>query len=158
MIPKFNTTLLLVYVASRKKSRWEEATDVVSFAKVTHLSYRNHEGFLWEALVCEKLIPKPAPNGTIFLPRHVGAIPWHHAKSHEFQTSFGFTWIWKPSSQVCGRAPNSLGVWNPIPFVAWDLSMHPRTYIWFFNPFWCIRARACSWNLNYAHKMTRKFS
>ena len=27
---------------------------------------------LWEALVCEKLIPKPALNGTKNLPRHVG--------------------------------------------------------------------------------------
>ena len=26
-----------------------------------------------EALVCEKLIPKPAPNGTKILPRHVDA-------------------------------------------------------------------------------------
>ena len=31
---------------------------------------------LWEALVCEKLIPKPAPNGTKILPRHVDAAPW----------------------------------------------------------------------------------
>jgi hypothetical protein len=28
-----------------------------------------------EAVVCEKLIPKPAPNGTIFLPLHVDAVP-----------------------------------------------------------------------------------
>ena len=141
-----------------KVSRREEATDVVTSTKVTHAPYRNHEGFLWEALVCEKLIPKPAPNGTIFLPRHVGAIPWHHAKSHEFQTGIGFTRIWKPSSQVCGQATNSLGVWNSIPFLAWDLSMHPMTHIWFFNPFWRISAHVCSSNLNYAHKMTRKLS
>ena len=31
---------------------------------------------LWEALVCEKHIPKPAPNGTKFVPRHVDAAPW----------------------------------------------------------------------------------
>ena len=31
---------------------------------------------LWEALVCEKHIPKPAPNGTKNLPRHVDAAPW----------------------------------------------------------------------------------
>ena len=28
-----------------------------------------------EALVCEKLIPKPASNGTKFSPRHVDAAP-----------------------------------------------------------------------------------
>ena len=141
-----------------KESRQEEATDVVSSTKVTRVPYQNRGGFLWEALVCEKLTPKPNPNGTNFLPRHVGAIPWHHAKSHEFQTSIGFTRIWKPSSQVCDRATNSLGGWNSIPFLAWDLSMHPRTHIWFFNPFCRIWARACSSNLNYAHKMTRKLS
>ena len=31
---------------------------------------------LWEALVCEKHIPEPAPNGTKFVPRHVDATPW----------------------------------------------------------------------------------
>ena len=44
------------------------------------------------------------------------------------------------------------GVRNSFPFLAWDLSMHPRTQIWFFNQFICIGACACSSNLNYAHK------
>ena len=45
------------------------------------------------------------------------------------------------------------GVWNSCPFLAWDLSMHPRTHIWFFNQFIYAGACACSSNLNYAHKM-----
>ena len=44
------------------------------------------------------------------------------------------------------------GVWNSFSFLAWDLSMHQRTQIWFFNQFICTRACACSSNLNYAHK------
>ena len=48
------------------------------------------------------------------------------------------------------------GVWNSFPFLAWDLSMHPRTHMWFFNQLWWIGACACSSNLNYAHKMSRK--
>ena len=44
------------------------------------------------------------------------------------------------------------GVWNSFPFLAWDLSMHPRTQIWFFNQFIRTGAYACSANLNYAHK------
>ena len=44
------------------------------------------------------------------------------------------------------------GVWNSFPFLAWDLSMHPRTHILFFNEFICIRACASSSNLNYAHE------
>ena len=44
------------------------------------------------------------------------------------------------------------GVWHSFPFLAWDVSMQPRTHIWIFNQFICIRACACSSNLNYAHK------
>ena len=43
-------------------------------------------------------------------------------------------------------------VWHTFPFLAWHLSMQPRTHIWFFNPFICTGACACSSNLNYAHK------
>ena len=46
-----------------------------------------------KALVCEKHIPKPAPNGTKNLPQHVDAAPLQHAKFHGFQTNFGFTRI-----------------------------------------------------------------
>ena len=38
--------------------------------------YRKPSCLLWEALICEKHIPKPAPNGTNFVPRHVDATPW----------------------------------------------------------------------------------
>ena len=43
-------------------------------------------------------------------------------------------------------------VWNSFPFLVWDLTMHPRTQIWFFNQFICTGACACSSNLNFAHK------
>ena len=43
IIPNFNTTLLLIPVASKKYARQEEATNVVSSTKVTHVPYRNHE-------------------------------------------------------------------------------------------------------------------
>ena len=48
------------------------------------------------------------------------------------------------------------GVWNSFPILAWDLSMHPRTQIWFFNQFICTGACACSSNLNYVHKCIEK--
>ena len=44
------------------------------------------------------------------------------------------------------------GVRNSFPFLAWDLSMHPRTQIWFFDQFICNGACACSSEFNYAHK------
>ena len=46
-------------------------------------------------------------------------------------------------NQQCPR------VWNSFPFFAWDLSMHARTQIWFFNQFICTRACACSLILNF---------
>ena len=54
--------------------------------------------------------------------------------------------------QCFGVNQRCAGVWNSFPFLAWDLGMHPRKQIWFFNQFICTRACACSWNLNYAHK------
>ena len=44
------------------------------------------------------------------------------------------------------------GGWNSFLFLAWDLSMRPRTQILFFNQFICTSACACSSNLNYALK------
>ena len=40
------------------------------------------------------------------------------------------------------------GVWNSFPFLAWDLSMHRRTQIWFFKQFIWTGSCACSSNLN----------
>jgi hypothetical protein len=147
----------LVYVTSRKNWRQEEATNVVTSTKVTR-SIPKPWGFLGEPLVCEKLIPKQSPNGTKILPQHVGTIPWKHAKFHEFHTSLGFTRISKPSISMFPAEPRNRGVWNSFPFLAWDLSMYPRTHIWFFNPFWCTGAWACSSTLNYARKMPRKLT
>ena len=48
------------------------------------------------------------------------------------------------------------GVWNSFSFLAWDLSMHPRTHIWFFDQFICTGTCAFSSNLNYAHKCIEK--
>ena len=67
--------------------------------------YRKPSCLLWEARVCEKHIPEPAPNGTNFLTRNVDAAPWNHAKFHEFQTSFGFNRILKPGiSMFCRQS------------------------------------------------------
>ena len=56
------------------------------------------------------------------------------------------------ASQCFTGSQRCSGVSNSFTFLAWDLSMHPRTHIWFFNQFICTGACACSSNLNYAHK------
>jgi len=46
------------------------------------------------------------------------------------------------ASQCFAGNQRGPGVWNSFPFLAWDLSMHPRTHIWFFNQFICTGACA----------------
>ena len=67
-----------------KYSRREEAMDVVSSTKVTHISYRNHEASsekLWFAWSLDRNLLQI---GQKKLAQHVGAISWHHANFHEF--------------------------------------------------------------------------
>ena len=66
--------------------------------------------------------------------------------------SFGFTRIKNQVSQRFAGNQRCPGVWNSFPFLAWDISMHPRTHIWFYKQFICTGACACSSNLHYAHK------
>ena len=60
------------------------------------------------------------------------------------------------ASQCFAGNQRCAGVWNSFPFLAWDLSMHPRTKIWFFNQFIRTGACACIENLNCAPEMARK--
>ena len=58
-IPKFNITLLLFYVDTRIFLKAIRGN--ISFRPQRwHVPYRNHHA------CCEKLVPKPAPNGTNF--------------------------------------------------------------------------------------------
>ena len=116
-----------------------------------HVPSQNHEAS-WEKLrFVRSLYQNVSPNWRKKLRQHVGAMSWHHDKFHDFQASFGFTGILKPSFSMFSAEPRCPDVWNSFPFLAWDLNIHPRTPIWFFNPFWCTGACACSSNLNYAH-------
>ena len=101
-----------------------------------------------ETLVCEKLIPTPAPNETIFLPWHVAAVPSYHVKFHQFQTSFRFSRILKPCISMLAAERQCQGVWHSFSFLACDLMLQPRRNIWFCNPFLWTGACACSSNLN----------
>ena len=56
------------------------------------------------------------------------------------------------ASQCFAGNQRCVGVSNSFPFLAWDLSMHPRTQICFFNQFICTGACAYSSNIKNAHK------
>ena len=75
-IKKIHTTLLLFYVDTRKKIVSNKRQWISFHPQRWDIPYRKPSCLLWEAPVCEKHIPKPAPNGTKFVPRDVDATPW----------------------------------------------------------------------------------
>ena len=114
--------------------------------------YQKPSCLLWEAPVCEKHIPKPAPNGTKFVQGML--MPLHDSMPSfmNFRRVLHLLEFKKQASQCFAGNQRCPCVWNSFPFLAWDLSMHPRTHIWFFDQFICTGGCACSSNLNYAHK------
>ena len=100
---------------------------------------------LWEAYT------KPAPNGNLY---HEMLMPLHDSMPSfmNFRRVLDLLEFEKQASQCFASNQRCPGVWNSFPFLASDLSMHPRTQIWFFNQFICTGACACISNFNYAHK------
>ena len=149
---KTHRTLLLCYVDTRNffgSNKWQ----CISFhSQRWDVPYRKPSCLLWEAPVCEKHIPKPAQMGQNL--NHGMLMPLHDS----MPSFMNFRWVldlleFKNLASQCfagnQRCPS---VRNSLSFLAWDLSMHPRTHIWFFNQFVCTGACACISNLNFAHK------
>ena len=150
--PKIDTTLMLFYVNTRKNIEIENRQCILFSSRKVKRSLPKPSG------VCENLwfVRSITPN----LPQ-MGQKIYHDMLMplHDSMPSFmNFRWVLdllefqNQVSQCFAGNQWCPGVWNSFPFLAWDLSMHPRTHIWFFNQFICIRACACSSNLNYAHK------
>ena len=120
--------------------------------------YRKPSCLLWEAPVCGKHIPNLPQMGQNLY--HGILMPLHDSMPSfmNFKRVLDLLEFKNQASQCFAGNQRCPGVWNSFPFLAWDLSMHPRTQIWFFNQFICIGACACSSNLNYAHKMHWKLS
>ena len=79
---------------------------------------------------------------------------WYHVKFHEFQTSFQFTRMLKACISMLAAERQCQGVWHSFSFLACDVSLQPRTNIWFCNPF--LWTGACGLILNCALEMPRK--
>ena len=114
--------------------------------------YRKPSCLLWEAPVCEKHIPKPAPNGQNLYQGMLTPLHDSMPSFMNFRQVLDLLEFKNQASQCFAGNQRCPGVWNSFSFLAWDLSMHPRTQIWFFNQFICTGACACSSNKNYAHK------
>ena len=140
----------LIYLC--KKNKEGEGSVRMSFRTWRwHVSSQKHEPSWGTLQFARSLYQNMFLFGQFFYPNMV--VPWHdiHAKFHDFQTCFGFTRILKPSFSLFSAAPRCPDVLILFSFLAWDLEIHPRTQMWFFNQLWCTRACACSWNLTYAH-------
>ena len=114
--------------------------------------YRKPSCLLWEAPVCEKQMGQNLYHGML--------MPLHDSMPSfmNFRRVLDLLEFKNQASQCFAGNQRCPGVRNSFPFLAWDLSMHSRTQIWFFNQFICTGACACSSNLNYAHKMHWKLS
>ena len=114
--------------------------------------YRKPSCLLWEASVCGKHIPnRPQMGQNLY---HAMLMPLHDSMPSfmNFRRVLDLLEFKNQASQCFAGNQRCHGVWNSFPFLAWDLSMHPTTKIWFFNEFICTGACACSSNLNYAHE------
>ena len=147
-----HTILLLVYVDTRKKIESNKRQWISFRPQRWDVPYRKPSCLLWEAPVCEKHIPKPTPNGTKL--HHDMLMPLDDSMLSfmNFRRVLNLLEFKNQASQCFAGNQRCPGVWNSFPFLAWDLSMHPRTHIWFFNQLICTRSCACSSNLHYAHK------
>ena len=112
----------------------------------------NHHAFCEKLRFVRSIYPNPPQMGQIFY--HSMLMPLHDSMScfMNFRRVLDLLEFKNQASQCFPGNQRCHGVWDSFLFLAWDLSMHPRTQIWFFNQFICTGACACSSNLNYAHK------
>ena len=118
--------------------------------------YRNHDACYEKLWFVRSLYPNlPQMGQKIY---HGMLMPIHDSmpSSMNFRRVLDLLEFKNQTSQRFAGNQQGPGVWISFPSLAWDLEIHPRTHMWFFNQLWCIGAFACSSNLNYAYKMPRK--
>ena len=117
-----------------------------------HVPYRKHHACCEKLWFLRNFYPNLPQMGQNF--HHGMLMPLHDSMPSfmNFRQVLDLLEFKNEASQCFAGNQWCTGVWNSFPFLAWDLSMHPRTQIWFFNQFICTGACACSSNFNYAHK------
>ena len=123
-----------------------------------HVPYGNHQACCEKFWFVSSIYPNLPQMGQFFY--HSMLMPLHDTMPSfmNFRRVLDLLEFKNQVSQRFAGNQQCPGVWNSFSFLAWDLSMHPRTHIWFFNQFICTGACACISNFNYAHKMPRKSS
>ena len=121
-----------------------------------HVPYRNHHA-CWEKLwFVRSLYPNLPQMGQNLY--HGMLMPLHDSMRNfmDFRRVLDLLEFKNQVSQHFAGNQQCPSIWNSFPQLGWDLSMHPRTHIWFCNLFICTRACACISNFNYEQKMPRK--
>ena len=106
--------------------------------------YRNHHAYCEKLWVVRSIYPNlPQMGQKIY---NDMLMPLHDSMPSfmNFRRVLDLLEFKNQASQCFAGNQRGPGVWNSFPFLAWDLSMHPRTRISFFNQFICTRACACS--------------
>ena len=125
----------------------------ISFRPQTwDVPYRNHQACRETLWFVRSISPNLPPNGTKNYHGMLMSLHDSMPSFMNFRRVLDLLEFKNQASQCFAGNQQCPGVWNSFPFLAWDLSMHPRTQIWFFNQFICTGACACNSNLNYAHK------
>ena len=147
-ITKIHTTLMLFYVDTRKfwkairGSGYHFGPEGGTFPTENHLACCENLRFM------RSIHPSLPQMGQNLY--HGMLMPLHDSMPSfmNFRRVLDLLEFKNQASQCFAGNQRCPGVWNSFPFLACDLSMHPRTQIWFFNQFICTEACACSSNLN----------
>ena len=126
-ITKIDTTLLLFYVYTRKFSK------PIKGNGYRFVPYRNHHACCEKLWFVRSIYPNLPQMGQFFY--HGMLMPLHDSMPGfmNFIRVLDLVEFKNQASQCFAGNQQCPGVWNSFPFLAWDLSMHPRTQIWFFN-------------------------
>ena len=147
IIPKFSMILLFGPICLCKKFKAGEGSVCMLFrTQRWNVPSWNHEPS-WEKLRFARSLFQFSQKITTACWCHVMApcqVSW-------FSSDFRIYMNLKTKYLNVSNRPTMLRCFKFIPILAWDLNIHPRTHIWFFNSFRCTGAWACSSNLNYAH-------
>ena len=109
-----------------------------------HVHYQNHHTCCEKIWFVRSLYPNLPQMGQNLY--HGMLMPLHDSMPSfmNFRRVLDLLEFKNQSSQSFAGNQRCPGVWNSFPFLAWNLSMQPRTHIWFFNQFICSGACACS--------------
>ena len=96
-----------------------------------HVPYRNHQACCERSSGFREAYTHTWPKWDNIFTTACRCPSWYHVKFHEFQTSFQFTRMLKACISMLAAERQCQGVWHSFSFLACDLSLQPRTNIWF---------------------------